>query len=225
MDDKNNNEVYETEVLENDKNKTNTEAGKKIGNIFSKNKIWIIILGLLFVLGSYLIGIYNNLVVLSEGVESKWAQVDNQYQRRFDLIPNLVANVKGAMGQEQKIFGDLAKARSQYAGAKTVGEKIEAGQQADSAFGRLLMIMENYPALRSIDTVKQLMAQLEGTENRLSVARKDFNQEVRNYNLMVKRFPTSFIAGMFGYGPKDYYKSAEGAENAPVIDYGFDNEK
>ncbi len=161
---------------------------------------------------------YNKLVTANEQVDNQWAQVETQYQRRFDLIPNLVESVKGMMAQEQKIFGDLAEARTKYSGAQTVNEKAEAATQVESALSRLLVIVENYPELKSSENVQTLMSQLEGTENRISVERKRFNDTVQGYNLMIKRIPTRWVAGMFGFSAKNYFEAAQGAENAPKVE-------
>ena len=160
---------------------------------------------------------YNNLVTANEGVTTQWQQVETQYQRRFDLIPNLVESVKGAMAQEQKVFGDLAEARTRYSGATTPDEKAAAANQVEGALGRLLVVMENYPQLKSMETVQTLMAQLEGTENRISVERQRYNDKVNGYNVMVKRFPTNLMAGMFGFGERTYFESEKGAETAPKV--------
>ncbi len=161
---------------------------------------------------------YNSLVSTNENVDNQWAQVQTQYQRRLDLIPNLVNSVKGVMKQEQAVFGALADARTRYAGAITVNDKAIAASQVESAFGRLLAVMENYPQLKSSDTVQTLMSQLEGTENRVSVERKRFNDMVLNFNLMTKRFPSSIVAKMFGFSEKAYFESAPGAQNAPAVE-------
>lgn len=161
---------------------------------------------------------YNKLVTANEQVDNQWAQVETQYQRRFDLIPNLVESVKGMMAQEQKIFGDLAEARTKYSGAQTVNEKAEAATQVESALSRLLVIVENYPELKSSENVQTLMSQLEGTENRISVERKRFNDTVQGYNLMIKRIPIRWVAGMFGFSAKNYFEAAQGAENAPKVE-------
>ncbi len=162
---------------------------------------------------------YNRLVTLRESTDGQWAQVETQYQRRFDLIPNLVESVKGIMQQEQKVFGDLAEARTRYAGARSVGEKVAAANQVETALGRLLVILENYPQLRSAENVQTLMAQLEGTENRISVERKRFNDLTRDYNIATKRFPSSLIAGIFGFGEREYFEAAEGTEQAPKVTF------
>lgn len=182
-------------------------------------KALIILAVVVAVLGLYAWGIYNKMVTGSEGVDNMWAQVETQYQRRFDLIPNLVNSVKGAMAQEQKVFGDLAEARTRYSGATTVNAKAEAATQVESALGRLLVIMENYPQLKSVETVQTLMAQLEGTENRISVERKRFNDAARDFNVMVKRVPAKWFASIYGFSEKAYFESAAGAENAPAVNF------
>jgi len=182
-----------------------------------KKTIWIIIIAAVVIIGGWFWSSYNRLVTANEGVDNQWAQVETQYQRRFDLIPNLVAAVKGAMGQEQKVFDDLAAARASYSGAQTVNDKAAAATQVESSFGRLLAIMENYPQLKSIDTVQTLMAQLEGTENRISVERGRFNDQVQNFNVMIKRFPTNLIAGMYGFSAKTYFQVSDTAAVAPTV--------
>ncbi len=162
---------------------------------------------------------YNNLVTTNENVDNQWAQVETQYQRRVDLIPNLVNSVKGVMSQEQTVFGAISDARTRYAGSITVNDKAMAASQVESALGRLLAVMENYPQLKSAENVQTLMAQLEGTENRVSVERKRFNDMVRDFDLMVKRFPSSAIASIFGFAEKAYFESTSGAENAPVVEF------
>lgn len=178
---------------------------------------WIIV-AVVVILGLWLLSAYNRLVTANEGVDGQWAQVETQYQRRFDLIPNLVNSVQGAMEQEQSIFSELAAARANYSGAATANEKAAAAGQVESAFGRLLAIMENYPELRSIETVQTLMVQLEGTENRISVERSRFNDQVRTFNVMIKRFPTRLLAGLYGFSERVYFEVAAGVENAPLVD-------
>ena len=162
---------------------------------------------------------YNGFVTKNEAVDGQWAQVETQYQRRFDLIPNLVESVKGAMGQEQEVFKMIADARTQYSGAVGTDAKVAAASQVESALGRLLVIMENYPQLKSIDAVQTFMAQLEGTENRVSVERGRFNDTVRTLNVAVKRFPGNLLAGMFGFGERAYFEVAEGVQNAPAVQF------
>ncbi len=186
----------------------------------SKSKmIWIGAVVVIVLILGYSWTTYNSLVTTNENVDNQWAQVETQYQRRLDLIPNLVNSVKGIMSQEQTVFGAIADARTRYAGAITVNDKAIAASQVESAFGRLLAVMENYPELKSAENVQTLMAQLEGTENRVSVERKRFNDMVRDFNLMTKRFPSSVIASMFGFSEKAYFESAPGAENAPAVEF------
>lgn len=182
-----------------------------------KKFVWIAIIAVIVIIGAWFWSSYNSLVTANEGVDNQWAQVEAQYQRRFDLIPNLVSSVKGAMTQEQSVFGALADARTKYSGATTVNDKAAAATQVESALGRLLVIMENYPQLKSMETVQTLMAQLEGTENRISVERSRFNDEVQSFNVMIKRFPTNMIAGMYGFSVKTYFEVAPAASNAPAV--------
>ena len=178
----------------------------------------LIIIGVIAVIAIFsLFGYYNKFVTASENVDGQWSQVETQYQRRFDLIPNLVNSVKGIMAQEEKIFGDLAEARTRYSGASSANDKAAAAGQVESSLGRLLVVMENYPQLKSADTVQTLMAQLEGTENRISVERKRFNDSVRGYNIMTKRFPGNIMAGMFGFDEKNYFEIVEGADENPEV--------
>jgi len=179
--------------------------------------LWIIVAAVVLV-GGYIWSTYNNLVSTNENIDNQWAQVETQYQRRFDLIPNLVETVKGAMSQEQKVFGDLAEARTRYAGANGIDHKAEAATQVEGALARLLVVMENYPELKSMETVQTLMVQLEGTENRISVERKRFNDEVKNFNLMTKRIPAKWVASAFGFEERNYFEAAKGAENAPKVE-------
>lgn len=167
----------------------------------------------------WLIGLYNGLLTSRATVDNQWAQVETQYQRRVDLIPNLVSSVQGLMEQEQKVFGDLAEARSKYAGASNVNDKAAAAGQLEGALSRLLVIMENYPQLKSSEAVQSLMAELAGTENRVAVERKRYNDSVKNYNLMIAVFPNNLMAGAFGFTGRNYFESQDGAENAPTVDF------
>ena len=162
---------------------------------------------------------YNSLVTLSVNVDTQWKQVETQYQRRFDLIPNLVESTKGIMKQEQAVFTAIADARTHYAGATTPDQKAAAASQVESALGRLLVITENYPQLKSSDTVQALMVSLEGTENRVSVERMRYNENVQAYNLKVMRVPSSIIASMFGFAQRQYFNAAAGSENAPQVKF------
>lgn len=179
----------------------------------------LIILGALGIfLGLGFISFYNQLVTKNENIDGQWAQVETQYQRRFDLIPNLVSSVEGIMEQEQKVFGDLAEARTRYSGATTIDEKAKAATQVESALGRLLVVMENYPELRSSETVLALMDELSGTENRVAVERRRFNDLVKEFNITVKKFPARLIAGMFGFHERAFFEAAEGAEQVPSVE-------
>lgn len=181
------------------------------------NKIVLVIIGVVVVLAMALFGAYNSLVTQSNAIDGQWAQVETQYQRRFDLIPNLVSATKGFMKQEKAIFDDIASARTSYGGAKTIDEKVGAASSLDGALSRLLVIMENYPVLKSNETVAKLMDEVSGTENRISVERRRFNELVQGYNLSIKRIPTNVIAGMFGFREKTYFKTAQGSEKAPDV--------
>lgn len=180
-------------------------------------KTWLIILVLLVLAGGYFWLTYNSLVTKNELADSQWAQVEVQYQRRFDLIPNLVASVRGFMTQEQTIFDNLAQARTRYAGATSVNDKASAASEVETGLARLLVVMENYPVLRSVETVQGLMAQLEGTENRVSVERKRFNDTIRDYNLIAKRFPGSLVASLAGFDERAYFEAAEGTDVVPAV--------
>lgn len=181
-------------------------------------KSLLIILAFIAIAGLSLVSTYNKLITKTQNVDGQWAQVETQYQRRFDLIPNLVNSVKGIFEQEQDVFGAIADARTKYSGAQTVNDKAQAATQVESALSRLLVIMENYPQLQSNTTVLALMDELAGTENRVSVERKRFNDVVRDYNTTIKRFPTNLIAGMFNFDAKNFFEAIEAAEQAPTVD-------
>ncbi|MFF6016238.1 LemA family protein [Lysinibacillus fusiformis] len=178
-----------------------------------------IIVIILIVLALVLIPKYNSLVTAEENVDSKWAQVENQLQRRYDLIPNLVESVKGYANHEQQIIADITNARSQMSNANTPAQQAVANDALTGALSRLLVVVENYPNLKADANFRQLMDELAGTENRLAVAREDYNNEVQQFNKHVKRFPGNLMAGMFGFEQKEYFKAAAGAEQAPSIDF------
>ncbi|MDP3975028.1 MAG: LemA family protein [Candidatus Jorgensenbacteria bacterium] len=183
------------------------------------NKTWWVVIAIVVVVLLYGWSAYNGFVTKNEAVDGQWAQVETAYQRRFDLIPNLVESVKGIFGQEQAIFNALAEARTRYSGARTVDEKAAAATQVESALGRLLVVVENYPNLRSAEAVTNLMTQLEGTENRVSVERRRFNDSVRELNVAVKRFPGNVVASIFGFDERTYFEAAEGAAEAPRVEF------
>ncbi len=183
------------------------------------NKFTWTIVVIVVVLVLYSWSLYNGLVKANESITGQWAQVETQYQRRFDLIPNLVNSVKGIMAQEQKVFGDLADARTRYAGAANTDAKVAAANDVESSLGRLLVVMENYPQLRSSETVLTLMSQLEGTENRISVERSRFNDLVVSYNARIKGFPANVFARLFGFNQKAYFHSQSGADKVPGVNF------
>ncbi len=179
----------------------------------------IALIAILVILAVWVFSGYNSLVTLNESADAQWSKVETQYQRRFDLIPNLVNSVKGAMVQEQEVFLGIAEARTRYSGATTPDERAAAASQLESALGRLLVITENYPQLQSSQLVQDLMTQLEGTENRVSVERGRFNDIVRDYNVSIKRFPRNITAALFGFDERSYFEAAAGAENAPQVNF------
>jgi LemA protein len=188
----------------------------------SKGLIAIIVVALiaLVVFGQY-IGVRNTLVTKNEAVKSVWSEVDVQLQRRADLIPNLVETVKAYAKQEQTVFGDIAKARSALLSAGSPSEKIAANNQLDGALGRLLAIVENYPQLKSNENFMRLQDELAGTENRISVARKRYNDTLQDYNTYVQQFPASLFASWAGFKPNDaYFKAAEGSREVPKVNFG-----
>lgn len=185
-------------------------------------KYFLITLGVIgvvaFMISSYFANAYNALVVQNTAVDGQWAQVETQYQRRFDLIPGLVESVRGTMGNEQAVFGAIADARTHYANAKTTNDKVQAANQYEGSLARLMVVMENYPVLQSNQQVKALMDELAGTENRIAVSRDRFNNSVLEYNTYLKRFPTNVIAGMFGFQSRDFFKSEQSADKAVKFD-------
>jgi len=185
--------------------------------IFGPIGIIVIILAVLALL---FIPKYNSLVTAEESVDSKWAQVENQLQRRYDLIPNLVESVKGYANHEKEVIASITEARAQMGSAQSPKEQAVANDALNGALSRLLVVVENYPNLKADANFRQLMDELAGTENRLAVAREDYNNEVQTFNKTVKRFPGNLIAGMFGFEQKEYFKAAAGAEKAPSIDFG-----
>ncbi|PID99202.1 LemA family protein [Candidatus Saccharibacteria bacterium] len=173
---------------------------------------------LLMVIG-WVVGGYNGMVTQRNKADQAAAQLDSAYQRRFDLVPNLVESVKGAQIQEQKVFGELAKARTKYAGASTAEDRLQSAGQYESALGRLLVVVENYPQLESNKTVQNLMIQLEGTENRVKVERDNYSAAVTQYNTTIQKFPKNMLAGIFGFDKKVLYEAETGAEVAPKVNF------
>ena len=180
-------------------------------------------------IGVWAVSRYNSFVTKEEGVTSAWSQVENVYQRRADLIPNLVETVKGYATHEQNTLEGVIAARARATqitvnpddlNAETLQKFQEAQGQLGAALSRLMAVAENYPDLKANQNFLQLQAQLEGTENRIAVERKKFNETTREYNMSVRKFPGNIIAMMFGFDTKPYFEAAEGAEQAPVVDFG-----
>ncbi|MFF2755323.1 LemA family protein [Psychrobacillus sp. NPDC058041] len=182
----------------------------------------VIIIVIIAVFAAILVPSYNGFVNGEEDVNQAYAQVENQLQRRMDLIPNLVNTVKGFASHEKEVLSNIADARSKLAGANTPAEQAAANDQLSGALSRLLVVVENYPALKADANFRQLMDELAGTENRLSVARQDYNEVVSNYNKKVKRMPGSIVASVFGFDQKEYFKADPNAKEAPVVDFNGD---
>ena len=187
-------------------------------------KIGVIILIIIVLLavwfGSTFISHRNEMVRKREAINSAWAQVDVVLQRRADLIPNLVETVKGVAGQEQKVFGDIAAARSALLNAKTPSDKIAANGQLDGALGRLLVIVENYPQLRSNENFMRLQDELAGTENRIAIERRRYNDAIQDYNTYIALFPNNIVASLSGFTRNDaYFKAEEGSRTAPRVNF------
>lgn len=180
----------------------------------------LIVLAIIAVLAVGAIGGYNKMVSLSQGVDSSWAQVSTQLQRRNDLIPNLVATVKGYAAHEQEAIKAVTDARAAMMGAKSLTEQGAASDQLSSAIGRLFVIVENYPLLKADTVFIGLQDELAGTENRISTQRMAFNDQVKVYNTYVARFPAVLWAKMFGFDQRAYFEASAGAENPPQVDFG-----
>jgi LemA protein len=184
-------------------------------------------LGLIVLIGLMVGGVYNNLVGLQEGVDEAWGQVENVYQRRADLIPNLVATVKGASDFEQETLQNVVEARAKVGqmtieGAPTAAQMqaFQANQGAlSSALSRLMVVVERYPELQAVQAYRDLQVQLEGTENRIAVERRRYNEVTRNYNTARRRFPAVMIAGFLGFDDKPYFESEPGADKPPVVEF------
>jgi LemA protein len=186
--------------------------------------ILIVLVLIALMLGSSFISRRNQMAIKREAVNAAWAQVDVVLQRRADLIPNLVETVKGFAVQEQIVFGDIAKARSALLGAHSPAEKIAANGQLDSALGRLLVVVENYPQLRSNENFLRLQDELAGTENRIAVERRRYNETVQDYNTFISLFPNSLVARLGGFPRNDaYFKTDEGARQAPKVKFDYGN--
>jgi LemA protein len=187
-------------------------------------KIALVIVGVLLLvglmLGGSLMSARNDLVTEREGVKSAWSQVDVVLQRRLDLIPNLVETVKGAATHEEKVIGEVTEARAAMMGAKTPQERIQANSQLDGALGRLMVVVENYPNIKANENFLRLQDELAGTENRIAVERRKYNEVVQRYNTDIALFPKNIAAGMFGFQREDaYFKADTAAKEAPKVKF------
>ena len=197
-------------------------------DFFKKNKGMVITLAVIAVIALWSISAYNGMVGMDEGVQGKWADVETQYQRRSDLIPNLVNTVKGYAAHEKETLAAVVQARSEATSVKIdptnmTAEQMAQYQQAQngvsSALGKLLVVVEKYPDLEANQNFLELQAQLEGTENRITVARRNFNEAAKEYNTAIRRFPKNILAGMFGFEKKAYFEAEQGAEKAPQVEF------
>lgn len=193
-------------------------------------KTILIIVGIVIVLAAMLVKPYNNMVKKDESCSKAWANVENAYQRRMDLIPNLVKTVQGAADYEKGTLEAVIEARSKATSVQVDANnlteesiaKFQAAQdQLSSALSRLMVVVERYPELKATDQFKSLMDALEGCENRINVARDNFNKEVNDYNSYIRKFPNNIVAGLFNFDKKGYFKASEGAENAPEVEFDF----
>ncbi len=195
---------------------------------FLKKHKTIVIIAVLAIIAMWGISAYNGLVSMDEGVQTKWADVETQYQRRADLIPNLVNTVKGYAAHESETLTAVVEARAKATSViidptNMTTEQIANFQKAQdgvtSALGRLLVTVEKYPELKASENFRELQTQLEGTENRISVARRDYNEAARKYNTTLRSFPKNILAGMFGFEKKAYFEAQEGSEQAPTVQF------
>ncbi len=184
--------------------------------------VWIVlgvIVLLVFAVGGTIVSKWNQLVAMDTDIKSKWAQVENQLQRRADLIPNLVETVKGFAAQERTILESIANARAKMAGAGSVQDRIAASNELSSALSRLLVVVENYPQLKSDATFIRLMDELAGTENRLSVERKRYNDSVQAYNVAIRQFPGNFMAPFLGFKEQPFFEAPPAARQVPQVKF------
>ena len=195
--------------------------------MFKNKTLWIII-AVVLVLFFWVRGVYNSMVTQDESVKTAWSQVENQYQRRLDLIPNLVNTVKGYASHERATLEGVINARANATNTtidptnlneETMKQFQAAQGELSSALSRLMVVVERYPDLKANQNFMELQAQLEGTENRISVERKRFNEVAQNYNTNIRSFPTNILAGMFGFQPKAYFAAESGAEKAPTVEF------
>ncbi len=179
----------------------------------------LVLIAIIIIVIAMFVSSYNGIIAKSEEVDNKFATIDTQLQRRGDLIPNLVNTVKGYAKQEQDVINSVTEARTKLAGATTVSDKAKADEELTGALNRLMVVVENYPDLKSSQNFIQLSDELAGTENRIATARRDYNEAVKEYNLKIKRFPTNIIAGMFGYSKRDYFEASEQSKEVPNVNF------
>jgi LemA protein len=180
----------------------------------------IVIVVVLLIIFFSIKGTYNGLVRLDEGVKSAWAQVENQLQRRYDLIPNYVETVKGYARHEKEVFLKVTEARSKIGSANTIGDKISANNELSTALSRLLLVVERYPDLKANQNFIRLQDELAGTENRIAVERRRYNEAVRTYNVKIRSFPTNILAGMFGFAKAEFFEVPEAVKETPKVQFG-----
>lgn len=183
------------------------------------NKMFLMIAAVVVIIVGGLVSSYNGLVTMDENVSGKWAQIDTQLQRRNDLIPNLINTVKGYAAHEEGVFKYVTDARAKLVGAKSVEDKAQADAELTNALSRLMLVVENYPMLKSDANFRALQDELAGTENRIAVARKDYNDSVQQFNGAIRSFPTSAVAGMFGFEKHEYFKAERAAKNVPKVTF------
>ncbi len=199
-------------------------------SFFERNRAWLVPVGVLVLvlvlLIGWFVGAYNSLIIGREQVSTQWANVEAQYQRRADLIPNLVETVKGFAAQEKSVFTSVTNARAKVGSvqvniedAASVAAYRAAQSELSSAIARLLAVVENYPDLKSNENFLALQDQLEGTENRIAVARRDYNTAVRNYNILVQRIPTNILARLFGFNRAAFFEADEGTDSVPQVEF------
>ena len=181
--------------------------------------ILIAVIAVIAIIAFSCVGTYNSLVAQRENVDTQYSAIETQLQRRIDLIPNIVNTVKGYAAHESEVFGTVSDARARLAGASTKEEAAEADSELTSAVSRLLMIAENYPDLKADTQFTALTDELAGTENRIAVARKDYNDAAKTYNTQIKTFPKVIIANLFGFEKAEYFEAAEGAKSAPQVNF------
>ena len=179
----------------------------------------VLLLGVLLVAGTYVKNTYNRMVVMQEGVNASWAQVQTVLQRRFDLIPNLVETVKGYASHEERVLTAVTEARAKVGGAATPADRIKAEGELSGALSRLMVVVENYPQLKANQNFVMLQDQLEGTENRIAVERQRYNEQVRGFNQYIRMFPQTIIASMFRFEKRPFFEAPGEAQQAPKVQF------